>query len=78
MIKKQWKLGEDLSTYDNILDAITFDEVIMTVHCNCRKITREAVQREFKNILEIRMQDMEYLLNNNIDEIIAKAKEGRN
>ena len=78
MIERQWKLGEDLSTYDNILDAITFDEVIMTVHCNCRNITREAVQREFKNILEIRMQDMKYLLNDNIDEIIAKAKEGRN
>lgn len=78
MIERQWKLGEDLSTYDNILDAITFDEIIMTVHCNCPKITREAVQKEFKNILESRMQDMEYLFNNNIEEIIAKAKEGRN
>ena len=44
---------------------------------NERVIDRKATFKVFKQIMEIHMQDFEYLFNNNIDEIITKAKEGR-
>ena len=75
--EKRWELGEDLDRYDNLLDSISFDELIVTVHCNCREITQEAVEKELSRILEIRMQDMKYLLEKNIEEIITEAKKGR-
>lgn len=37
--EKRWKLGEDIDRHDNLLDSISFDELIVTVHCNCREIT---------------------------------------
>ena len=72
-----WKLGDDVSRQDNLLDGITFDDIILAVHCNCKEITPEAVKREFDNFLKMRMVDTEYLLENNMDEIIMEAKKGR-
>ena len=76
--EKRWELGEDIDRYDNLLDSISFDELIVTVHCNCREITQEAVERFAAHYLWIiRMQDMKYLLEKNIEEIITEAKKGR-
>ena len=77
MEERKWKLGEDLSTTDNLLDPITFDELILTVHCNCEKITPDAVSSELANILAGRYEDMIELLGRNIHEIVRLAKEGR-
>lgn len=75
--EKRWKLGEDIDRHDTLLDSISFDELILTVHCNCREITQEAVEKELNRILEIRIQDMQCLLEKNIDEIITEAKKER-
>ena len=77
MTDKAWKLGDDLYPEDNLLDGITFDELILTAHCNCRTITPQAVQRELSEILESRKQDMEFLLKKNMDIIIEEARKGR-
>ena len=74
---KKWKLGDDVSADDNILDGFTFRDLILAVHCNCENITPEAVRREAAEILEERMQDYRFLLRNNIEEIMAEAKKGR-
>lgn len=76
-MEKRWKLGDDISEQDALLDGVSFDELIMTVRCNCRKITPEAVEKEMNRIIEIHMQDMNFLLKNNMNEIIAEAKKGR-
>lgn len=76
-MEKKWKLGDDLDRYDNLLDGFTFDDLILAAHCNCRKITPEAVLREAREILDSRMQDYRFLLENNLNEIIAEAKKGR-
>lgn len=39
--ERKWKLGEDIDRHDNLLDGISFDELILTAHCNCREITPE-------------------------------------
>ena len=71
---RKWKLGEDVSPSENLLDPVTFAELIMTLRCNCPEITETAVGTEIKRIMDIRIQDMNYLLDNNIEEIIAAAQ----
>ena len=77
MLERKWKLGDDMHQSDCILDPITFDDIILAVHHNARVLNESAVRTAVREILEIRMQDFEYILNNNINEIIAEAKRER-
>lgn len=77
MEQPKWKLGYDLSQQDNLLDGFTFDDLILAAHCNCRRITPEEVRKTAKEIIDIRMVDFEYLLENNMDEIMEQAMRGR-
>ena len=71
---RAWKLGQDLIPSDNILDGFTFDDIILAVRCNCRTIGVAAVLRTAREIMDQRMEDYYYLLNNNVNEIIEIAK----
>lgn len=77
MPEREWKLGDDLVTGDNLLDGMTFDDLILTVHCNCRAITPESVRKELREMLESRKEDMMFLLEKNMDAIMAEARKGR-
>ncbi len=77
MPDREWRLGEDLLTGDSLLDGLTFDDLILAVHCNSRSITPEAVRSELKEMLESRKQDMMFLLEKNMDVIMAEARKGR-
>lgn len=76
-MERNWKLGDDLRGEDNLLDPITFDELVLALHCNARTINEKAARRELREIMTSRMQDLEFLLENNMDEILRAAKEGR-
>lgn len=74
---RNWLLGEDLSTYDSIFDPITFEDLILTVHCNVPKdsITAEVVLRELRSILDCRLEDMWFLVEKNMDKIIEYSRD---
>lgn len=76
-METKWKLGDDLIGSDSLLDGITFDDVILAVHHNCRQITPAAVITTAHEIIEERMQDFDFLLENNIEEIMVAALKGR-
>lgn len=76
MEERKWILGDDLAASDNLLDGITFDDVILAVHCNCCVISRETVAKQFFEILEQRLLDTNELLNRNIDKIAEEARKG--
>lgn len=78
MSEKQWKLNEDMHQHDCIFDPITFEQVITALHCNERVINENAVWGVVREIMDSRLEDLQYLIQNNIDEIIAEAKKGRN
>lgn len=75
---RQWKLNEDIHPDDCILDPITFQQVIDAVHHNERVINGFTVHRVAREIVESRLQDFMYLIENNMNEIIAEAMKGRN
>jgi len=75
--EREWMLGIDLSTYDNLLDPITFDDLILAAHHNCHELTPDQVQKTLCEMLESRLQDTMFLLSKNMDAIISKAAEGR-
>lgn len=76
-MERNWLLGDDLATCDNLLDGITFEDIITQVHCNCRCITPDAVRKEVDDLLELRLADMRELLERNIDTIAVEAGKGR-
>lgn len=75
-MEREWKLGEDLYPEDNILDGITFDDLILAVH-QCRVVNRATVHAELNQILSQKRQDMMFLLEKNMEVSIQKALEGR-
>lgn len=77
MPERKWKLGEDLSTSDNLLDPVTFDDLILAVHCNCLLITPDEVVKTMREMLEQRLQDTRFLIKNNMEAIMDEARKGR-
>lgn len=71
----EWKLGKDMLTSDAILDPVTFDDLILALKCNCERITPDAVIVQATEIINQRLEDVKYLIENNIDEIIALARD---
>lgn len=76
-MERVWKLGKDLCTKDSLLDGLTFDDLILAVHCNCRTVTPAGVRKQLNEMLAGRHQDMNFLLENNMDAIMAAAMKGR-
>lgn len=76
-MERTWKLGEDLVPQDSLLDGLTFDDLVLAVHCNCRTVTPAGVRKQLKEILDARLQDTNFLMENNMDAIMAAAMEGR-
>lgn len=76
--EKQWRLNSDLHEEDNLLDGFTFEQVITALRCNEKTIDEKAVKKVVKEILDSQMEDLQFLLENNMDLIIQKAKQNRN
>lgn len=77
MVERTWKLGEDLFTSDNLLDPITFDDLILALHCNCKDINGTTALKQLDEIVQYRLFDMWELFASNRDEIVRLAKAGR-
>ena len=75
-MEREWKLGKDMYPEDNLLDSLTFNDLILAVH-QCKTVNRAAVHATLNEIMAQRCQDMMFLLENNMDIIIEKALEGR-
>lgn len=76
-MERSWTLGDDIVTSDNLLDGVTFDDLILAVHCSSREVNRASVHAELRGILAGRKQDMNFLVEKNMDAIIRAAKKGR-
>ncbi len=70
----RWMLGEDMNSNDELSGGVTFEDIITAVQCNCPEITPQAVKKEAYACLRMRTEDFPFLLNRNIDVIIAEVK----
>jgi len=61
---------------DKILDPIDFEDIIIMLCCNIPKQrhNKEAVLKCYREMLENRLQDAEFILSENIDYILKEAK----
>ena len=62
------------SIYDNILDGITFDDLVTCVQCNVEEIDEEAVMREFEDMVRVNLKDARFLLKEKMAFILKQAK----
>lgn len=72
-MERTWKLGQDCAEYDNVLDPITFEQIITAVYHNRNGINAKTVREVANEYLEDRLTDFRFLIENNIDEIIEAA-----
>lgn len=75
-MERNWRLGDDLIPSDNILDGLTFDDLILSAR-HTSVVTPKAVRENLKDMLESRLEDMWFLVENNMDIIIGAALKGR-
>ena len=59
-------MTDNLCIHDDILEGITFEELITTIQCNESEINLSTIKRVFKEILESRLEDARHTLNENI------------
>ena len=76
-MEREYKLGKDLNECDSLLDGFTFETLITAIYCSEEIIYRATVIRVANEILENQIRDFNWLLRNNITEIIKRAKKGR-
>lgn len=77
MIERKWKLGEDVSRQDSVLDGFTFEQLIISLRSGSKKVDEAEIRKVAKEMLDIQLEDMNYLIDNNINEIIEAVIEGR-
>ena len=72
-----FKLGIDLDEDDDLLDSITFKDVILHVHCSARAINDRTIREMVHSMVLQRIEDMNELLDRNLDKIAEEARKGR-
>lgn len=76
-----WKnvdLNRPAESSQNILDPYSFDTLLLEVECNCPVISRETVRKQALYELNTKYQTALTILEDNLDNITAKAFEARN
>ena len=59
---------------DDILDSISYSELVMSIRCNEPVVTPTIVRNTLRDIVESRLDDMWDLLDANMDEIVSAAR----
>jgi DNA mismatch repair ATPase MutS len=73
LYKKETKksLNERVSGNDDILKAITYEELMDTVHSNEKEITEKAILKVYKEILKMNSDDALYELKKNMKNLLT-------
>ena len=72
-------LSEDSHERDaNLVDPLTFDGLLLEIHCNIKEINQETVKFQFIKDMQYRLEEAQSIFNSNIDNIVKQAKKERN
>ena len=62
----------------DILDPYNFSSLLLEVECNLKEITKETISKHFEEVLRKRVRSAKEVFNNNLNNILKDALEGRN
>ena len=72
-----WNNIDMNSSYEtslSIIDALSFDTLLLEIGCNCKKIDEHAVTKQFEEDLQSRIQSAREVFEANLQSIVRKAK----
>jgi formiminotetrahydrofolate cyclodeaminase len=75
-----WKNIDLESAYEadqNIIDALSFSTLLLEVDCNIRDINEETIRAQFMEDLNSRIESAKEVFENNLKNIVKKAKSNR-
>ena len=71
-------LSEDSSEREaNLIDGLTFDTLLLEIHCNIKDINAETITKQFNDDLNNRIEEAKSIFNSNLNNIINQAKKER-
>jgi hypothetical protein len=62
----------------NIIDALSFDTLLLEISCNVREINKETVLAQFELDLKNKIESAREIMLSNLDNIVKDAQEYRN
>ena len=75
-----WKnvdLTDGYEREQDFLDGYSFDTLLLEIQCNLKEINRKTVEEQFLEVLNSKIESAREVFYNNIDNIVAQAKEER-
>jgi len=71
------RLDEGYHSKDDILQGFSFGGLVLAVRSNVpnHKIDKNSIMKEFKNMLESRIDDAKYEVNKNMKQLLKESKE---
>lgn len=75
-----WKNVNLDSAYERaqpIIDALSFDTLLLEINCNIKEINRETVRKQFEEDLQNRIRSAREVFNDNLGNIVTEAKRYR-
>ncbi|WP_245157127.1 hypothetical protein [Anaerovorax sp. IOR16] len=69
---RNWKLGDDLNVCDNVLDNITFGDLILMAQ-NINPSSGRTLQSEFEELLQEKISEAREMFESNYEEIMSAA-----
>ena len=70
----------DLNSYEvdcNLIDGLTFETLLLEIHCNIREINETTVRKQFEDDLNSRVDEAKSIFEANLKNIVKKAKKER-
>lgn len=52
----------NICMHDNILDQITFEELVVTIQSNEPQVSKEVIEKVFEELLNAKIEDAKYML----------------
>ena len=61
----------------NLIDGLTFDTLLLEIHCNIKEIDIKTVSEQFEEDLRGRVREAQEVFKSNLNNIVKQAKEER-
>ena len=75
-----WSSVDLTSEYErdsNLLDAYSFDTILLEINCNLKEINVETVTEQFERVLSANVEEARSIFYSNLNNIVKQAKKER-